>query len=544
MRLRIQKFSLIFCSALPVLFALTPASQVRAQTTSVPHLGHVLMVFGENNGFSSTYRSGAMPYLDSLAARYGLATNYVADTHPSSGNYLTWASGQVLTNNDSYSGTFSVDNIALDVQNAGLTWKDYVENINSSCPGLNTGGYAERHDPLAFFSNINQANRVCFTQFSTDLANSALPNLSFLAPNLCDDAHDCSLGTFDSWLQTVITPLLASPYFQPGGDGLLAITFDEASGSGGCSTSQIESGTWCGGQVETVVVGPMVRPGYQSSNSYHSESILRLFEEVLGLTAFPGASANPNGILSAPIDMSDFLTSVTTGNSAAAFFPQVAVGGCYSATFELSNTGATAVSGNLVLTDQSGNPLAVGSPNSGSASSFPVSVPPGGTTILTVNSINPNDPTTSGWAKVETTGGSLNGVVTYQRVSGGVLQTSTGVLASQPMQFATIPVDYDVTQGQNTAYALANPTAQSLVVKLGVVDQNGNLVSDTISITLGPGQQIARYLSQDLNLSQFKGSIVLRGQGGGTFVAVALTQYGQFFTAIPVIPGKAPNIPN
>src|SRR5207249_10532265 len=63
------------------------------------------------------------------------------------GNYLAWASGLIQTNNDSFSGTFSDPNIAQDVEKAGLTWKDYVEDISSSCPGLNSGGYAEKHDP-------------------------------------------------------------------------------------------------------------------------------------------------------------------------------------------------------------------------------------------------------------------------------------------------------------------------------------------------------------------------------------------------------------
>src|SRR6266568_5911321 len=101
----------------------------------VPKSRHVVIVFGENIGYSSTV--GHMTYLDSLVSKYGLATNYVADTHPSIGNYLVWASGQIQTNNDSTSGTpYSDDNIALDVQNAGHTWKDYVEDIDSKCPGL------------------------------------------------------------------------------------------------------------------------------------------------------------------------------------------------------------------------------------------------------------------------------------------------------------------------------------------------------------------------------------------------------------------------
>ena len=229
----------------------------------------------------------------------------------------------------------------------------------------------------------------------------------------------------------------------------------------------------------------------------------------------------------------------------SAFFPDVAVGGGWSTAFTLGNTGSALISGTLLIRDPQGNPLNVNSSSLGAGSSFPVSIPPGGTTFLTVNSINPNDPTTkSGWATVETTGGIPSGVATFQLAPGGVLHTATGVLESQPMQFATIPVDDNYSQSRLTAYAVANPTSQTVVIKLGLVDVNGNLVDDTVSITLTPGQQIARYLYQDLGRPIFQGSMVLRAQGGGTFVAVALVQNQQLFTVIPVTPSKAPNIPN
>jgi hypothetical protein len=228
-------------------------------------------------------------------------------------------------------------------------------------------------------------------------------------------------------------------------------------------------------------------------------------------------------------------------------FPQVAVGGGWSTSFTLSNTGGATISGNLILTDQNGNPWTVSSTSLGTGSSFPVSISPGGTMFLTVNTVNSNNPGKSGWATVETTGGSPSGVATYQLLSGGSLQTAAGVLPSPQMQFATIPVDDDYSQNRLTAYALANPTDQTIEVKLCTVDQNGNVVNDTVTITLSPGQQIARYLYQDLNNPQFvfTGSMVLRGQAGGTFVAVALIQQNpQLFTVIPVIPSKAPNMPN
>jgi hypothetical protein len=63
--------------------------------------------------------------------------------------------------------------------------------------------------------------------------------------------------------------------------------------------------------------------------------------------------------------------------------------------------------------------------------------------------------------------------------------------------------------------------------------------------TLLPGEQKARYLWQDLAVrANFKGSLVLRGQSGASFVAVALLQKQGLYTVIPLIPGKAPGIPD
>ena len=61
---------------------------LQASGQTLPPFGHVVIVALENNGYSSVVGSSSMPYLNSLIAKYGLATNYNADTHPSIGNYL------------------------------------------------------------------------------------------------------------------------------------------------------------------------------------------------------------------------------------------------------------------------------------------------------------------------------------------------------------------------------------------------------------------------------------------------------------------------
>ncbi len=268
----------------------------------MPQFGHVFIVIGENSTYVDTYNSSNMPYLTSLANQYGLATKYWADTHPSIGNYEVFTAGQIFTNDDGQTPSslpLSSDNIAFEVEQAGKTWKDYVETGNG-CGALNSGNYIVRHDPLQYFTNINKADFVCFSQFATDLANHTLPNLSWLSPNGCDDAHDCGIGTFDNWLRTEIGPLLASSYFQPGGDGLLIITWDEddKSGSPSCTTTTI--GLGCGGQVETVLISPLSKLAYKSTagdpanfnSTYDGANLLRTMADALGLkTSGLGAAA-------------------------------------------------------------------------------------------------------------------------------------------------------------------------------------------------------------------------------------------------------------
>ena len=264
-------------------------------TGGVPQAGHVFIVTEENTDYASVIGSASMPYLNSLAQQYGLASQYYANTHPSIGNYFMLGTGQIITNNDSYSTIVTVDNAVRRLLAAGKTWKSYAEDLPSvGYTGADVGGYARKHNTFALLSDvandsIQRRNLVPFTQFATDLANGTLPQFSNIVPNLCNDAHDCSLATADAWLQTHIAPLLSSATFQQ--DGLLIITFDE---SGSDNTNG-------GGRVAWLVVSPKAKRGYQSTTLYQHQSTLRLTLEALGISAFPGAAA------AAPA-MSEFFT--------------------------------------------------------------------------------------------------------------------------------------------------------------------------------------------------------------------------------------------
>ena len=262
----------------------------------------------ENADYSEVIGSANMPYLNSLAQKYALTTNYYANTHPSIGNYFMLTSGQILTNDDSFNGPLpqSVDNVVRELTTAGKTWKSYAESLPSvGYIGGDTGSYLHRHNPLSYFYDVvndpaQQAKLVPFTQFAIDLAAGNLPNYSFVVPNAQNDAHDCPAGmstctladklqAADTWLQTNMTSLVADANFQK--SGLLIIVFDEA------ETSDMTNG---GGHVAAVLVSPQVKQAYQSTTLYQHQSLERFSMELLGVTTVPGAGAT------AP-QMSEFL---------------------------------------------------------------------------------------------------------------------------------------------------------------------------------------------------------------------------------------------
>jgi len=267
-------------------------STITVTPPGTSQFGHVFIVTEENTDYVDV-TSSSMPYLMGLANQYGLATQYYANTHPSIGNYFELATGQVLTNDDGSSTIQNVPNIVRSLLAAGKTWKSYAESIPNACYlGGDTGDYARKHNVFALLSDVaNDPSQACnivpFTQFATDLASGTLPTFSNIVPNLCNDAHDCSLGTADSWLQANIAPLLASPMFQR--DGLLIVVFDEAGGD-----SQLG-----GGRIFWAAISPKAKRGYQSTTTYQHPSTLRLILKGLGINSFPGAAAT------AP-DMSEF----------------------------------------------------------------------------------------------------------------------------------------------------------------------------------------------------------------------------------------------
>lgn len=261
------------------------------------------MVMEENQSYSSVVGNTTdWPSLNSLIANGALPTNYYANFHPSIPNYFMLTTGQFLTLNDSSTQVWNVDNIARRMLAANISFKVYAEGIPApGYVGGDTGLYLIRHNPFAMLSDIADnaqvANQVIvpFSQFATDLANGKLPQFSFIVPNIDDDAHTGTPLQADTWLQTnIVSPLSNNSAFQPKGDGILIVDFDES------LTTDLAYG---GGHVAPVFWGPAVKSGYKQTSTtiYQHPSMLNSIMQQLGLPDPPAAAAN------AP-SMSEFFT--------------------------------------------------------------------------------------------------------------------------------------------------------------------------------------------------------------------------------------------
>ena len=256
-------------------------------TATPVRLGHVFLVVLENRDYDHVIGQPAWPYLNSLASKYGLATQYSGVTHPSIGNYFMMTTGTTVTNDDNFSGVVGADNLVRQLLAAGKTWTSYAEDLPATgYIGPDQGSYTRHHNPFTYFSDVvnslTQRQRLKpFSRFSSDLTNNRLTSFVYIAPNSCHDGHDCPDSQVDQWLKTNIGPLVQHVIAQPA-DGLV-ITFDES------ETSSPSGGGW---RVPWIVVSAKARPGQSSAATYSHAATLRFILESLGVPApWPGAAS-------------------------------------------------------------------------------------------------------------------------------------------------------------------------------------------------------------------------------------------------------------
>src|ERR1039458_6807751 len=191
---------------------------------SPAHYQHVVWIWMENHSWSSVIGSSEAPYITTLAHECGTDTDYAVVGAPSLPNYLGATSGStqgVNDDGDPTAHTFAVDNLFRQVRTAGGSERSFVESMPSNCALVSKDSYATKHNPAAYY--VGPGDRAAcdaddqpFTQFATILASGNLPTYTSITPNICNDTHDCSVATGDTWLATWVPRILASAAYHSG----------------------------------------------------------------------------------------------------------------------------------------------------------------------------------------------------------------------------------------------------------------------------------------------------------------------------------------
>ncbi|MEO7326823.1 MAG: alkaline phosphatase family protein [Dokdonella sp.] len=242
---------------------------------SVHRFDHVVIAIMENTGYSSIIGDTvSAPYINSLLASGVSFSDAHGVTHPSQPNYVALFSGQQqgITDDSCPHNFTGVANLGSQLIAAGLSFTGYSETMPSDAyGGCSSSTYARKHNPWVNFDNVPSTSNRTFAAFPTSFAD--LPTLSIVVPNLCNDMHDCSISTGDSWLQN---NLAAYVQWAKNHNSLFILTWDEDNFT-------------VPNQIPMVFAGSNVIPGSYSETVSHY-GVLRTLEDMYGLSALANAA--------------------------------------------------------------------------------------------------------------------------------------------------------------------------------------------------------------------------------------------------------------
>ena len=200
-------------------------SPTSSSSSPPPSGGPLVVIYMENKERSSVVGSSSATYQNALRAQGIDFTYYYGVTHPSLPNHLALGTGAT----DGKQGT--------DTISAGQLQQSPTCGTNCrtpACRGESMRRTCHRRAPArrprgcTRSSTIQPRRRVVFTNAAvcarvllyTQFDVHAMPKVSFIAPKLCNDEHDCPISTGDTWLKANVAPMLAN-------GATVVLTYDE-----------------------------------------------------------------------------------------------------------------------------------------------------------------------------------------------------------------------------------------------------------------------------------------------------------------------------
>jgi len=279
----------------------TSTTPTPTRTATGPRSGitKVLVIMEENQSDRDVFPSGsgstaAMPYLWSLAQKYGYATNWSDIGHPSLPNYLAIFAGSAEGDPDDCdpgpSCSWPGPTVLSQAIAAGGTAKIYAEQMTANCETSNPGYYDVNHNPWTYYTDSADETECAADDVPSgtttsgallsDINSGNLPTVGLLKPDLANDTTDHTFATADNWLKSWIPLIQSGPDWQAGRLAIV-VTFDESDQGAG------------GENVPFVMIAPGVS-GVVVSSALNHYALTRFLDEVAGASLLGRADTEPD----------------------------------------------------------------------------------------------------------------------------------------------------------------------------------------------------------------------------------------------------------
>jgi hypothetical protein len=322
-------------------------AHAQPQDSAVPRYSHIIVIVEENKDYDQILDPAVAPNIASLAAKYGNATRFYGEVHPSEANYVALLGGDTfgIHDDDAFfckSGstdplcagaaepgytdhTVHAPHLGQQLQDVGLTWKGYYEDlpapgslaVTATTPDYDDGSrktalYASKHSGFVNFASVQAdpqraARLVGFDQLRADLAADQLPSFALVVPNQCNEMHglvgpkipaDCTgadkaalIGRGDRMVGRLVAGIQATRAWSSAENVAIVITFDEGAGKtreGCCGVTPDALSNYGGGHIPTVVITNHGPRGLRDDTPYNHYSLLRTLEDAFGIRAHLG----------------------------------------------------------------------------------------------------------------------------------------------------------------------------------------------------------------------------------------------------------------
>lgn len=322
--------------------ALARAASAQGPDAAVPRYAHVFVIVEENKDYAQILDPAAAPHIAGLAARYGQATQFFGEVHPSEANYVALLGGDTfgIHDDDAFfckpgstdplcggadkpgyvDHTVHAPHLGRQLEAKGLSWKGYYENLPApgslaviaSGPAFGDGEhtmalYASKHSGFLNFWQVQHDPKraehiVGFDQLDADLKGNRLPSFALIVPNQCNEMHglgdpkvpaDCQSGNKagliargDKVVGELVARLQATKAWRSSDNMAIIVTFDEGAGAtreGCCSVTPYAPSNFGGGHIPTVVITNHGPRGVKDATPYNHYALLRTIEDAFGI---------------------------------------------------------------------------------------------------------------------------------------------------------------------------------------------------------------------------------------------------------------------